>query len=197
MPAALASKDEVIDRLFPVFRDRGFEGASLADLSRASGLGRSSLYHYFPGGKEEMAEAVLVRALEVTEAVFAEPDASQKTLKQRIRHVVAAIEGIYAGGRNACLLGQFATSPLAAEGRRRLHEAFTRWIDAVEALAVEAGLTPVRARDFAEDWVARVQGALLLQAATGGTGPFDRAMGALLRLANKDGIGRVSVQETA
>jgi hypothetical protein len=32
-PAAPASKDEVVDPLLAVLRERGFEGASLADLS--------------------------------------------------------------------------------------------------------------------------------------------------------------------
>ena len=39
MPAALDAKEkaEIVDRLFVVFQDHGYEGASLADLSRATG----------------------------------------------------------------------------------------------------------------------------------------------------------------
>ncbi|MEP7000146.1 MAG: helix-turn-helix domain-containing protein, partial [bacterium] len=48
MPAPISSKDEVLDRLLDTFRDRGYEGASLAELSAATGLMKSSLYHYFP-----------------------------------------------------------------------------------------------------------------------------------------------------
>jgi len=61
MPAALDAKEkaEIVGRLFIVFQDKGYEGASLADLSQATGLGKSSLYHHFPRGKEQMAEAVL------------------------------------------------------------------------------------------------------------------------------------------
>ena len=59
MPAPLMSKDEVLDRLVDAFRDKGYEGASLSELSAATGLTKSSLYHYFPDGKEEMAEEVL------------------------------------------------------------------------------------------------------------------------------------------
>lgn len=60
MPAALDEKEkaQIVGRLFIVFRDHGYEGASLADLSRATKLGKSSLYHHFPRGKEQMAEAV-------------------------------------------------------------------------------------------------------------------------------------------
>ena len=35
------------------------KGASLALIGAATGLGKGSLYHFFPGGKEEMAAAVI------------------------------------------------------------------------------------------------------------------------------------------
>jgi AcrR family transcriptional regulator len=44
VPAALLSRDEVVARVQDVFRDRGFDGASLTDISKATGLGKSSLY---------------------------------------------------------------------------------------------------------------------------------------------------------
>ena len=53
------AKEEVVARLMKVFRREGYEGASLSRLSEATGLGRSSLYHHFPRGKEDMAAAVL------------------------------------------------------------------------------------------------------------------------------------------
>ena len=59
MPAPLLSKPEMLDRLMNLFRDKGFDGASLADISTATGLGKSSLYHHFPNGKEEIARQVL------------------------------------------------------------------------------------------------------------------------------------------
>ena len=59
MPAPLIAKDEVLSRLFGVFRTYGYEGATLARISESTGLGRASLYHYFPGGKDEMAREVL------------------------------------------------------------------------------------------------------------------------------------------
>ena len=55
MPAALASREVVLERLLATFRDQGYDGASLAELSAATGLGKSSLYHHFPGGKVDMA----------------------------------------------------------------------------------------------------------------------------------------------
>lgn len=185
MPAALASKDEIVDRLFAVFRDRGFEGASLADLSRATGLGRSSLYHHFPGGKEEMAEAVLDRAATLIDGAILAVARAPEPLKVRVRKIVATFDQIYAGGRASCVLGQLSTASLGAAARQRLRAAFAHWIEAIGDLAVDSGMSRMRARSFAEDWVARLQGALILQSAGGDTGPFKRAMDALLELAKE------------
>ena len=45
--------------LMEVIRAKGFEGASMNDLAEATGLKKASLYHRFPGGKQEITEAVL------------------------------------------------------------------------------------------------------------------------------------------
>ncbi|WP_163777781.1 TetR/AcrR family transcriptional regulator, partial [Proteus mirabilis] len=50
---------DVLPVLAEVFRAHGYEGASLALISAATGLGKGSLYHFFPGGKEQMAAEVL------------------------------------------------------------------------------------------------------------------------------------------
>jgi AcrR family transcriptional regulator len=187
MPAPLASKDEIIDRLFAVFRDRGFDGASLADLSRATGLGKSSLYHYFPRGKEQMAEAVLGRADELIQNAILAVAQGPEPLRARLRRIVATLEQIYAGGRAACVLGQLAAAAgIGTEGQQHLRGAFAHWIGAIERLAKDAGMPPVRARNFAEDWVAQLQGTLILQAATGNLAPFERTMKTLLDLAKEE-----------
>jgi AcrR family transcriptional regulator len=50
---------ELLDAPIAVFRDKGFDGTAIGDLSAASGLQRASLHHRYPNGQEEMAEAVL------------------------------------------------------------------------------------------------------------------------------------------
>src|SRR6516165_9436370 len=53
------ARSELIAALAEVFREHGFHGASLDLISRRTGLGKGSLYHAFPGGKEQMAAEVL------------------------------------------------------------------------------------------------------------------------------------------
>ena len=44
------SKDTAVPQLLTVFQRYGYEGATLAKLSAATGLGKASLYHYFSQG---------------------------------------------------------------------------------------------------------------------------------------------------
>ena len=59
MPAPSLSREQVLYCLLDTFRTSGYDCASLSELSESTGLGRSSLYHYFPGGKQDMAKQVL------------------------------------------------------------------------------------------------------------------------------------------
>ena len=189
MIAAPTSKEEIVDRLFTVFRDRGFEGASLADLSRATGLGRSSLYHYFPEGKDQMAAAVLARAEVVIDRQIFQAAQAPELLRTRVRKIVSALEQMYSGGRTPCVLGQLATARIGSSARESLRNSLEHWTVAIAKLAHDGGMQEARARDFAEDWVARLQGALIVQAANGNTGAFERVLKALLDLA-KDTHGK-------
>jgi AcrR family transcriptional regulator len=191
MPAALITREEIVDRLFTVFRDLGFDGASMADLSRATGLGKSSLYHYFPDGKIQMAEAVLDRATAVIDTEILGMARAPGSLKTRIQKIIAVLNHMYAGGRTPCVLGQLASSQLGPDGRQGLRTAFSHWIEAIAILAHESGMPPTHAKNFAEDWVASVQGALILQAATADAGAFVRSMDALMALTKKSARGSV------
>lgn len=55
----LHERADVIPLIAEVFREFGFEGTSLSRITEKTALGKGSLYHFFPGGKEEMAGAVL------------------------------------------------------------------------------------------------------------------------------------------
>jgi AcrR family transcriptional regulator len=158
------------------FRDKGYDGASLAELSTATGLGRSSLYHYFPGGKEEMAQQVLAHLdAQLATALFA-PLRSGQTPARRLAGMLATLHAFYDGGRKACLLERLCASVDSGRFRRPLSHAFSTWIDAVEQLCLEAGLHKTVARSRAQDLVVRVEGALVVCAGTGELEVFERTL---------------------
>ncbi len=179
MPASVIPRDDVLNQLFMVFRDQGYDGASLSTLSAATGLGRSSLYHYFPGGKEDMAAAVLDRAIAWIGDHLVAAAESEEEVSERLIRIAAELDALYDGGRNPCVLGNLAVGSSGATFRDRLSAAFGLWTSALARLARDAGSTDAEAEMRAEDAVAGIQGALVLAAATGNTGALKRRLAAL------------------
>ena len=83
-----ASTDRVLDEAERVFLEKGFAGARLREIASALGMRPASLYHHAPGGKAELWERVLDRALE--------------------RHRVALTDAAEAGGPLRETLGAMA-----------------------------------------------------------------------------------------
>lgn len=181
MPAAIHARDEVIDRLLATFRSAGYDGASLADIASATGLGRSSLYHHFPGGKEEMASAVLDRVDAWLDLRIVQPLQGDGTLGERLDRMVTALDEFYDGGREHCILGAFVVGQSGQLFGKRLAAVFERWIGALAALARESGAGAKEARRRAETAVMAVQGAVVLVAALDDPKPFRTMLAELPR----------------
>src|SRR3954470_16570687 len=49
-------RERMIESAVALFRERGVDGTSFADVIERSGAPRGSLYHWFPGGKAQLAE---------------------------------------------------------------------------------------------------------------------------------------------
>lgn len=181
MPAAIVPLDEVLTRLMQTFRRDGYDGASLSEISKSTGLGKSSLYHHFPGGKVEMAERVLAHLEESLERDLFAPMRADGPPRKRLGAMLDVIDAFYQGGKQACLLERLSASTDRAKFRRPLSKAFERWISAIEALCREAGVPAKEARRRAEDAVVRIEGALVVSAGTHDTGPFQRTLAELRR----------------
>ena len=170
------TEPELMNRLTEVFRTHGYEGASLSKISEATGLQRASLYHRFPGGKAEMADAVLSRAGEWLQAHALRPLTESGPPEERLREMARKLDEFYDGGRQSCLLD--ALSFGVEEGGIREHQrvAITAWVDAVASMLRESGLPPRTARERAEDAVIRIQGSLVMARASGDPKPFRRTL---------------------
>jgi len=175
VPAPLISKDEVLARLMATFRADGYDGASLAELSQRTGLGKSSLYHYFPGGKAEMATAVLVHLEGVLREAFGAA-LSCKTPAAQLARLLDGVDVFYAGGKSACILERLAASVDRARFKKPLTRAFDGFVGAFLEIGRGAGLSESVARARAEGAVVRIEGALVLVAATGDSGVFARTL---------------------
>jgi len=119
--------EEALDNAMRVFREKGFEGASLTDLTKAMGINRPSMYAAF-GDKESLFRKVLDRYSCRTDAVF------QQALAAKTARAVA--EGLLNGAvemqtreghPRGCLITQSALvcgeegEPIREELTRRRH----------------------------------------------------------------------------
>jgi TetR/AcrR family transcriptional regulator, lmrAB and yxaGH operons repressor len=153
---------KVVQRLVTVFRSYGYEGATLARIAQATGLGKASLYHHFPNGKQEMAEAVLQFVGQWFENTILAPLHSSDQPVTRIQLMSEHLRQFYDRGRSACLLALFTLGDADDLFHEQVHLMLRAWIDSLADLAMSIGVPAPEALRRAEDAVMQVQGALVL-----------------------------------
>jgi len=170
------SKDEVIAILVETFRRDGYDGASIATLSKATGLGKSSLYHYFPGGKVDMATQVLAAVQDWIERRMVATLTGGGAPRARLVRTLDLISEFYDHGSKACVVGHLCASVDRRQFQKPLDRVLRTWIGAIGALLEEAGFSERVARERAEDAVIRIQGALVVSGGLADPAPFQRAI---------------------
>jgi TetR/AcrR family transcriptional regulator, lmrAB and yxaGH operons repressor len=171
------SRDEIVRKLFDLFRHRGFEGAALSDISEATGLGRSSLYYHFPGGKDEMVAAVADFAHGQIKANILAPLAGEGPLAERIGAMLETTRDMYDCGREPCLVASLMVSPgLAPDSAGKVQAILRDWIAALAAALEDGGIPAAEAKRRATAAIVAIQGSLLVARASGDTGVFTDAM---------------------
>lgn len=179
MPTPKLTRDELMERLLAVFRRHGFEGASLALISEETGLGKASLYNYFPGGKHDMGEAVLEFVGERFGALILEPITADASPSERLAGMILGVGEFYDGGNASCLLNVFSIGEAGERFRDILSTSLERWRAAIADVLVDAGQPKAQAAKRAEDAVVAVQGALVISRAGGSRAVFKRILAEL------------------
>lgn len=157
-----------------MFREHGYDGASLTLLGRGAGLGRGSLYHFFPGGKQEMADAVLTEIDDWFQVRIFAPLRDGPDAAAAIRGMLEAVDGYFRSGRRVCLVGSLALGDARDRFAARIRGYFAAWTVALTAALARAGRPDPAAR--AEDAVSAIQGALVLARALDDPGSFARSL---------------------
>jgi len=169
---------DIVPMLAELFREFGYEGTSLGRITARTRLGKGSLYHFFPGGKEEMAAAVLAHVDDWFEtqvyAPLREDDASAA-----ITAMWTNVETYFRSGRRVCLVGAFALETTRDRFKPAISGYFERWIAALASALTRAGRSPDVARADAEEAVSGIQGAIVLSRALDDAAVFTRTVARL------------------
>ena len=185
MTRPLALRAQIVPLIGETFREYGFEGASLSLIGKATGLGKGSLYHFFPGGKEEMANAVLEEIDLWFEREVFTPLAAREA--DSIENMFDAVEAYFRSGRRICLVGAFALDSSRDRFVGKISSYFQRWVDALAQALGARGYTPKKARVRAEEIVAGIQGGIVLARALDDEKSFSRLLSRLRKRGRQRG----------
>lgn len=165
MARVMTEQAAAIPALAEAFREHGFEGASIARLSAATGLGKGSLYNFFPGGKEEMAAAVLADVdAWFTGNIFEPLRSAIPGDPAAISAMFDAVTAYFRSGRRICLQGAFALGRERDLFAETIAGYFGQWIASLAAV-LRAGRTESAARVAAVEVIAAIQGGIVLSRA--------------------------------
>jgi len=171
------TREEIVMILFDLFRRGGYDAVSLADISDATGLGKSSLYHHFPGGKPDMAEAVADFARGWMREKMFDPLKSASPLDKRIDAMMKTVSAMYEGGGAPCLIASMMISPTASpKAIATVRAIIADWIAAIGAALRADGAGAADARRRATAAVIAIQGALVVARAAGDEKIFSEAL---------------------
>ena len=151
MVRVMGERADVVPLLAEVFRAYGYEGASLARIAEGTGLGKGSIYNFFPGGKEEMAAAVLAEIdAWFRDQVFQplrDGDGDGADAHEGVADMFTAVERYFLSGRKVCLVGVFALGHERDRFADKVRAYFAEWVEALAlALARDGTRRTRRAR---------------------------------------------------
>ncbi|MBW4515792.1 MAG: TetR/AcrR family transcriptional regulator [Timaviella obliquedivisa GSE-PSE-MK23-08B] len=170
------SKQTYAPTLLDLFRQFGYDGVTVSKISQATGLGKASLYHHFPGGKDEMVETVLMSLEKGLEQIVLEVVQSEGNALTRLQHMCDRLSKVYNQGQKPCVLAALMLGSAKEVFQERVQTLLQLWINAIASILVEAGMNDAIARERGEDGVIAIQGALILSQGLNDPTSFQRVM---------------------
>ena len=181
-----ATRDRIVTATAELFRRQGYNGTALKAVTVAADAPFGSLYHFFPGGKEELGEAVVLTSgrayQELFEVIY---DAAPDPVTAVGDFFDGAAEVLVSTGYvDACPIGTVALEVASTNDRLRRATAtvFAGWEAAAATRLEGAGIAPAAAAELATTLVAAIEGGFMLSRAARSPDPMHAAGRAMRRL---------------
>jgi AcrR family transcriptional regulator len=164
------TRERIVNAGATLFREQGYSATSIKQIVAAAEAPIASLYHFFPGGKEQLgAEAIKTSGVLYELLIPAVFDPAPD--------IVTAVRDFFAGAAahlvdtdyaDACPIATVALEVSSSSDalREACAEVFESWIDAGAARFERAGATAEQARTLTIAMLSALEGAFVLARAT-------------------------------
>ena len=123
IPLTKEERERVRRRIFGIasrlFLRQGFLETSMRQIAKAAGMGKATIYDYFPR-KEEIPLYFMEKMMEVTHVAAAEISQRALPAPQKLRLIMKSLWGYLTENRRMALLVAKESSRLGEDGTRRL-----------------------------------------------------------------------------
>ncbi|MFF8187084.1 TetR/AcrR family transcriptional regulator [Microbacterium sp. NPDC016588] len=167
MAKTVLDRADAVRALAGVFRRRGFESGSLSVIQQETGIGRGSLYHFFPDGKKDMARAVLDEVSAWFEERVFLPLRTSENAADAVAAMSHEVAEYFVSRELVCLYAAMTLGEEQDTFAESVRAYFTDWVDALSHALRAGGLEQEDAAAQALDAVAAIQGGLILARAYG------------------------------
>jgi TetR/AcrR family transcriptional repressor of nem operon len=176
------TRREIIRKAAPIFNQRGYDGAAIADLVRATGLEKGGIYRHFESKQELAAEAFDHAWKLAMDARFEGTHEIPNTvdrLKQIVRNFRDRRAGVIPGGcplLNTAIDSDDGNPQLRTKAR----QALSSWLDRLQAIS-EEGKRRGEVRSYVDSAklvmliVSTLEGSVMIRRLQKNDGPLDLA----------------------
>jgi TetR/AcrR family transcriptional regulator, lmrAB and yxaGH operons repressor len=173
-------RDRMIDGAIRLLAQQGLQATSFADVLKLTGAPRGSVYHHFPGGKDQLVSAAVDRAgARALHALVGKEEVSAEELTTVFLGLWRELLVRSALGAGCAVLAV----TVATDSRELLQHAgavFRSWRGQLTELFEHAGLSAKESAQFATTLVAASEGAVVLSRAEQSLEPFELVADQLL-----------------
>jgi AcrR family transcriptional regulator len=181
-----STRERILDASFELFRRQGLTGTGVKQILARAEAPYGSLYHHFPGGKDQLAAETIARAGvyygQLVAGKLAEHDDIVEALRAAFHD--AGMTLVQTDFADACPVETVALEVASTNERLRAAtaEVFDSWVGAMAAYLTAGGVDPSEARSLALTIVAALEGAFVLARATRRTDVLDACGDAMAKL---------------
>src|SRR5215471_5591130 len=166
MPNVAKHRDSLVRTAMRLFRRQGYASTGLHQVLTESGAPKGSLYHYFPGGKEQLGAAAVKLAARLMGETLSNLVVRHRRPATFVRAYCAVMSKWMEESefRSGCPIAttMLETAPHSPELTKAGAEAIDHWIGIIAPVFRADGASAAQARAKAERLVAAMEGALIV-----------------------------------